>query len=80
MTIVGISLSAFLTSNIPAVHPDMSDEDAQAVILEQQENQDFSTLAAIVAGVGFLLILISFGARKKRKGGSVKTVEKKPAK
>jgi hypothetical protein len=35
-------------------------------------------LSGIVAGIGFLLVLISFGARRKRKGG-VKTIEKKPA-
>ena len=29
-------------------------------------------------GIGFLLILISFGARKKKKGGAKRT-EKKPA-
>ena len=38
----------------------------------------FSTVASILFGVGFLLVLISFGARRKKKGGAKKT-EKKPA-
>ena len=42
-----------------------------------QENQDYNTLAGILIGIGFLLVLISFGARRKRKGGA-KKVEKKP--
>jgi len=47
-------------------------------MVNERENEDFKTLAGILVGVGFLLILISFGARKKRKGGAKKT-EKKPA-
>jgi len=34
-------------------------------------------LVGILIGVGFMLVLISFGARRKRKGGP-KKVEKKP--
>jgi len=45
----------------------------------QQQNQDMRLLSGIVAGVGFLLVLISFGARRKRKEGGAKTIEKKPA-
>ncbi len=43
----------------------------------QQENQDMKTLSGILSGIGFLLVLISFGARRKRKSGA-KKVEKKP--
>jgi hypothetical protein len=41
----------------------------------QQEIEDYSTLSGILIGVGFLLVLISFGARRKK--GSTKNVEKK---
>ena len=44
----------------------------------EEENQDLRTLAGIVSGVGFLLVLISFGARRKRKEGGAKKIEKKP--
>jgi hypothetical protein len=37
-----------------------------------------NALAGILIGIGFLLVLISFGARRKRKDGT-KKIEKKPA-
>ena len=46
-------------------------------LLDERQNQDYTTLAGILIGIGFLLILISFGARRKKKGGAKKT-EKKP--
>ena len=46
--------------------------------LKIEENQDMSALDKILIGIGFLLVLISFGARRKRKGRA-KIVEKKPA-
>ena len=74
---VGISLSSYLNSVLPLGTPGMSDEEALELLIAQQENQDYNTLAGILIGVGFLLVLISFGARRKRKGGS-KKIEKKP--
>jgi len=35
-----------------------------------------NTLAGILFGVGFLLVLISFGARRKNKGNPTKMEEK----
>ncbi len=56
----------------------MTDEETLDLLLSQQQNQDMNTLTGILMGVGFLLVLISFGARRKRKGGA-KKLEKKPA-
>jgi len=56
----------------------MTEEEKYEFMVNERENEDFKTLAGILVGVGFLLILISFGARRKRKGGAKKT-EKKPA-
>ncbi len=56
----------------------MTDEEILEFLTQERENEDFTTLAGILVGIGFLLVLISFGARKKRKGGAKKT-EKKPA-
>jgi hypothetical protein len=47
------------------------------LLLAERENSDYRTLSGILIGIGFLLILISFGARRKRKGGA-KKIEKKP--
>ena len=77
MIAVGIAFSAMLTDMTPIGREGMSDEEIAEFLIEERENEDFTTLAGILVGVGFLLILISFGARRKRKGGAKKT-EKKP--
>ena len=77
MVAVGISFSLYLNAIIPIGTTGMTDEETLDLLIKQQENQDFNTLAGILIGIGFLLVLISFGARKKRKGGA-KKVEKKP--
>jgi len=78
MVIVGITISLYLNSVVPIGTSGMSEEETLDLLIKQQENQDVSTLAGILMAIGFLLVLISFGARRKRKGGA-KIVEKKPA-
>ena len=78
MIVVGIALSALLTDMTPVGREGMTDEEIAGFLIEERENEDYTTLSGILVGVGFLLILISFGARRKRKGGAKKT-EKKPA-
>lgn len=77
MLVIGVILSAHISSLVPAGTSQMTEEQIEELFLRQQENQDMGTLAAILSGAGFLLVLISFGARRKRKSGS-KQVEKKP--
>ena len=76
MVIVGISLSAILTDMTPIGREGMTDEEILEFLTQERENEDFTTLAGILVGIGFLLVLISFGARKKRKGGAKKTEKK----
>jgi len=78
MLAVGITISLYLNSVVPIGTSGMSEEETLDLLTKQQENQDASALAGILMGFGFLLVLISFGARRKRKGGA-KIVEKKPA-
>jgi len=78
MIVVGIALSALLTDMTPVGREGMTDEEIAEFLIEERENEDYTTLSGILVGVGFLLVLISFGARRKRKGGAKKT-EKKPA-
>jgi len=77
MVAVGISFSLYLNSIAPVGTTGMTDEETLDLLMKQQENQDANTLAGILIGIGFMLVLISFGARRKRKGGA-KKVEKKP--
>lgn len=77
MVAVGISISLYLSAIMPIGITGMSDEETLDLILKQRENQDLNTLTGILLAVGFMLVLISFGARRKRKSGA-KKVEKKP--
>ncbi len=76
MLIVGIALSVNISATMPAGQAGMTEEEIIDLMIAQQETQDYNTLSGILIGIGFLLILISFGARRKK--DSVKKVEKKP--
>jgi len=78
MLIVGLGIFVYLDSVTPAGRANMTNEEKFDLMVAEQENRDFKMLAGILIGIGFLLVLISFGARRKRKGGPKKE-EKKPA-
>ncbi|EPA05597.1 hypothetical protein [Candidatus Nitrosarchaeum limnium] len=78
MLVVGIVLIIFINADVPVGQSGMTEEEVIDLMIKQQENKDMNTLAGILIGVGFMLILISFGARRKRKDSPEK-VEKKPA-
>jgi hypothetical protein len=77
MLFVGLVLLVFINSSIPAGQPGMTEEEIIDLVTKEQENKDMNTLAGILTGVGFLLVLISFGARRKSQGAAKKE-EKKP--
>jgi ABC-type Fe3+ transport system permease subunit len=77
MLIVGIALSVNISATMPAGQAGMTEEEIIDLMIAQQETQDYNTLSGILIGIGFLLVLISFGARRKK--DSAKKVEKKPA-
>ena len=77
LLVVGFALTLSISTTMPAGQAGMSEEEAIDLMIAQQENEDYTTLSGILIGVGFLLVLISFGARRKK--GSVKRKEKKPA-
>ena len=77
MIIVGIIILLYLTEITPIGKAGMTEDEKINLLLAERENSDYRTLAGILIGFGFLLLLISFGARRKRKGG-VKKIEKKP--
>ena len=77
MIIIGISISWYLTESAPIGKANMTDDEKLDLILAERENSDFRLLSGLLIGFGFLLVLISFGARRKRKGGA-KKIEKKP--
>ena len=77
MIIVGITISWYLTEITPIGKTGMTEEEKINLLLAERENSDYRILSGILIGFGFLLVIISFGARRKRKGGT-KKIEKKP--
>jgi len=78
MIVLGITISLYLTETTPIGKSGMTDDEKINLLLAERENSDYRTLSGILIGFGFLLVLISFGARRKRKGGAEK-IEKKPS-
>lgn len=76
MIIVGLVLTVSINDAVPVGQAGMTEEEVIDLLIAEQENEDYNTLAGILFGLGFLLVLISFGARKK-KGKPTKQVEKK---
>ena len=77
MIILGIAILLYLTESAPIGKSGMTEDEKLNLLLAEKENSDYRTLVGILIGFGFLLVLISFGARRKRKGGA-KKIEKKP--
>ena len=77
MLVVGMVLLLSINSSVPIGRSDMTEEEILDLAVKEQENKDMNTLASILTGLGFLLILISFGTRRKSKE-SPKKEEKKP--
>jgi len=78
MIIVGTVILLHLTEITPIGKTGMTEDEKLNLLLAERENSDYRTLSGILIGIGFLLVLISFGARRKRKDGA-KKIEKKPS-
>ena len=77
MIIVGIVFSV-ISAESPIGQAGMTDEEIVDLMIAEDENQAYQLLSGVLMGIGFLLVLISFGARRRRKD-SLKKTEKKPA-
>ena len=78
MIIAGTVILLYLTEITPIGKTGMTEDEKLNLLLAERENADYKTLSGILIGFGFLLVLISFGARRKRKSGA-KKIEKKPS-
>jgi len=76
MVIAGIIMTVAISES-PAGQPGMTEEEIIDLMIAEDENQAFELLSGILIGIGFLLVLVSFGARRKK--DSAKRKEKKPA-
>ncbi|NNL37878.1 MAG: hypothetical protein HKP34_06205 [Nitrosopumilus sp.] len=76
MIIAGIIVTVAF-SEPPVGQSGMSEEEIIDLMIAEDQNQAYQMLSGILVGIGFLLVLISFGARRKK--DSAKRSEKKPA-
>lgn len=76
MIVAGIVIG-LTTGEPPTGHAGMTEEEIIDLMVAEDENQGMQLLYGLLIGVGFLLVLISFGARRRK--GSAKRTEKKPA-
>ncbi len=77
MITVGVIITSYLEDATPIGEAGMTPDEILEFHMAERENADYKILSGILIGVGFLLLLISFGARRKRGTGAKKT-EKKP--
>ncbi|MEK6930520.1 MAG: hypothetical protein AABZ42_07630 [Thermoproteota archaeon] len=77
MLMVGIIIVININATMPVGQSGMTEEEVIDLMTKQQENKGMNNLAGILIGIGFMLILISFGAKRRRKD-SPKKEEKKP--
>lgn len=77
MMATGLVFLTYLSLTVPLGVAGMTEEEVFDLVQRQQQNRDLSNLAGLLVGIGFLLILISFGARRKK--GGAKPIEIKPA-
>ena len=76
MIIAGIIVT-IISAEAPIGESGMSEEEVIDLLIAEDQNQAYQMLSGILVGIGFLLVLISFGARRKK--DSVTKKEKKPA-
>ena len=77
MIAVGVIITSYLEEATPLGETGMTADEKLDFLITERENSDYKILSGILIGIGFLLLLISFGARRKRGTGAKKT-EKKP--
>ena len=74
MLITGIVIT-FAAGEPPTGQSGMTEEEIIDLMISEDESQAYYMLSGILIAIGFLLVLISFGTRRKK--GSAKKVEKK---
>ena len=74
----GIIISSYLYNNIPAGKPGMTEDETLQFYQDEAAYTSLSTFFQIIAGLGFFLLLISIGLKRKQKGGTGKSITQKP--
>lgn len=78
MLVAGFSSYAYLNENVPTGKADMSDDEKAQLAQAEVVNVGLSNISGLIGGLGFFILLISIGLRRKKKGGEGKPVTQKP--
>ena len=76
---VGITISLHLNANVPVGKAGMTEEETLKLYQDEATYTSLYTLFQIIAGLGFFILLISLGLKRKQKGGTGKSITQKPA-
>ena len=79
MLVAGFSVYGYLNENVPTGKADMTQDEINALNEAEVVNAGLGNIAGLVGGLGFFIVLISIGLRRKKKGGEGKPVTQKPA-
>ncbi|HET7337426.1 MAG TPA: hypothetical protein VFJ23_05995 [Candidatus Nitrosotalea sp.] len=79
MLVAGFSVYGYLNENVPTGKTDMTQDEINALNEAEVVNAGLTNIAGLVGGLGFFIILISIGLKRKKKGGEGKPVTQKPA-
>jgi hypothetical protein len=75
---VGITISLYLNANVPVGKAGMTEEETLKLYQDEATYTSVYTLFQIIAGLGFFILLISLGLKRKQKGGTGKPITQKP--
>ncbi len=79
MLAVGFSVYGYLNENAPTGKPDMTQDEIDALSQAEIVNAGLGNIAAMIGGIGFFIVLISIGLKRRKKDGTGKPVTQKPA-
>ena len=79
MLVAGFSVYGYLNENVPTGKADMTDDEINALHEAEVVNAGLSNIAGLMGGLGFFILLISIGLKRRKKGGEGKSITQKPA-
>jgi hypothetical protein len=78
MLAVGFSVYVYLNETTPTGKADMSQDEIDALNQAEIVNAGLGNIAAMIGGIGFFIVLISMGLKRRKKDGAGKPVTQKP--
>ena len=78
MLVAGMIIAS-ASGDSPAGESGMTEEEIIDLMVAEDESQAYRMLSGILVGVGFLLVLVSFGVRRRGRRSGQKKVEEGPA-